>query len=254
MSAPINDPLNDPAYANRLAKLLPMLGSAQSEEADVARRKLIEHLGAQGLTLLDLANRLQRQVLVNGNPAANPSGTPRAGEADRQIAGMRSLLAETQAEMTQSQGVAAELQRAVDRLALLANKLRRARDRAILLASLACLAGGIAVAVDLAPVLNRMLRTAPLTGVPGMPMYMQTGDEAERSALLPPGPGETAGTAAVQDLAVRYEPHDDAGVRAYLNRGTPVVIMRQVVVSNRNWLFVRSASGMGWARSGDVLR
>ncbi len=250
MSAPINDPLNDPAYATRLAKLLPMLGSAQSEEADVARRKLIEHLGAQGLTLLDLANRLQRQVLVN----ANPTSKLRGGEVDRQIAAMRSRLAETQAEMAQSQGVAAELQRAVDRLALLANKLRHARDRAILLASLACLAGGIAVAVDLAPVVNRMLRTAPLTGVPGMPMYMQTGDEAERSALLPPGPGETAGTAAVQDLAVRYEPHDDAGVRAYLNRGTPVVIMRKAVLNNRTWLFVRSASGMGWTRSGDVLR
>jgi len=113
---------------------------------------------------------------------------------------------------------------------------------------------GLALFVHFGPALHGLFQGQPASVTGGMPPFMQSGDEAARSALLPPGRGEIYGSAAVQDMPVRYDPHPDAGVRAYLNRGTPVVISRSVRSGDQTWVFVRSASGMGWAISGDVLR
>lgn len=242
------DPLNDPAFANRLAKLLPMLGSGQAEEADVARRKLIEHLGAHGLTLSDLALRLQRPATL-----AAPAAAAGSREADRQVATLKAVLSETAAELTQARAVERELQAAVDRLAALSSRLQRARNRARLVAIGASTASGVAVVLLILPLVRGMLLQQPKLESSGMPLFMENGDQAQRHALLPPAPGELPGQAAVADLPIRYEPRDDAGVRAYLTRGTPVVVMREVQIGTRTWLFVRSASGMGWARSGDVM-
>jgi hypothetical protein len=57
----------------------------------------------------------------------------------------------------------------------------------------------------------------------------------------------------VQDLAMRLGPNDDAGVRAFLNRGMRVVIEQQVRVGLQTWLLIRSVTGSGWVRSGDIL-
>jgi DNA-binding transcriptional MerR regulator len=241
------DPLNDPIFATRLSKLLPMLGSSQSAEADTARRKLIEHLNSQGLTLNDLASRLQRQVAVSAAPA-----NPRVSDSERRVAQLRAILAETTNELTQQRNTVLEQQRAVDRLALLASKLKRARDRAVTVAVAAglaiCAAGAFLVSRDI------FQHDASLAVNPGQAaLFMETGDEAAAHALLPPGPGEIRGNAAVQDLALHYEPREDSGVRAYLTMGAALIIMREATLGDRHWLLVRSASGMGWARSGDVL-
>ena len=66
-------------------------------------------------------------------------------------------------------------------------------------------------------------------------------------------PGERLGTVLVQDLAIRLSPNEDAGVRAFLNRGMRVVVEQQVRIGMQNWLLVRSVTGSGWVRGGDVL-
>jgi hypothetical protein len=66
-------------------------------------------------------------------------------------------------------------------------------------------------------------------------------------------PGERAGAARVQDLAIRLSPNDQATIRAFLNRGEPVAVEQQVRIGMQNWLLVRTATGTGWARAGDVV-
>jgi hypothetical protein len=77
--------------------------------------------------------------------------------------------------------------------------------------------------------------------------------ESAGNDTLQPGRNEQLGTALVQDLAVRMMPNESADVRAFLNQGTRVVIMRQSRVGPQTWLLVRSGSGAGWVRAGDVL-
>ena len=67
-------------------------------------------------------------------------------------------------------------------------------------------------------------------------------------------PGERLGQAAVQDLALRLQPNDDADVRAFLNMGEKVAIERREAVGSQVWLYVRSESAAGFVRSGDILR
>ena len=76
---------------------------------------------------------------------------------------------------------------------------------------------------------------------------------AADEASLRLAPGESFGTVLVQDLAIRLSPSEDAGVRAFLNRGMRVVVEQQVRLGLQNWLLVRSVTGSGWVRGGDVL-
>jgi hypothetical protein len=62
------------------------------------------------------------------------------------------------------------------------------------------------------------------------------------------------GRAAVQDLAIRLAPNDQADIRAFLNAGAPVVIQSEARLGKQTWLLIRSETGVGWVRSGDVLR
>jgi hypothetical protein len=71
--------------------------------------------------------------------------------------------------------------------------------------------------------------------------------------LMRLSPGEHYGTVLVQDLPIRLSPSDDAGVRAFLNRGMRVVIEQQVRVGMQNWLMIRSVTGSGWVRGADVM-
>jgi hypothetical protein len=57
----------------------------------------------------------------------------------------------------------------------------------------------------------------------------------------------------VQDLALRLAPSEDAPVRAFLNRGTRVLVERSLRSGDQTWLLIRTASGSGYVRSGDVL-
>ncbi|MEJ0045953.1 MAG: SH3 domain-containing protein [Rhodospirillales bacterium] len=57
----------------------------------------------------------------------------------------------------------------------------------------------------------------------------------------------------MQDLPIRLSPNDDATVRAFLNQGEHVAIRQEVRSNGQTWLLIRTGTGTGWVRAGDVL-
>jgi hypothetical protein len=242
------DPFSDAAFTSRLNKLLPMLGSAQAAEADTARRKLLEHLSQHRLSFTDLAYRLR-------DSAERPSFLQGSREMslERQLAIARSAKQEAAAEAVaasaRAHALEVNLQQTTFEIGRVLGSLARARSWAA--------AGWLTAALCLAiAVLPRVW--------PGPPAARQAAQLATNAAALQPedpfaadglraGPGESAGTAAVQDLPIRLSPNDDANVRAFLNRGERVVIQQRVHEGQQTWLLVRSATGNGWVRAGDVM-
>jgi hypothetical protein len=247
------DPFSDAAFITRLNKLLSMLGSAQPEEADTARRKLIEYLGHYRLSFTDLAQRLR------------DSGS---GDRPSFSQGARELSLERQLTIarTAKQEAVAEANAAIARLHLAETELQQqtfevgrllrlqARARAWMVAGWALAAAGVLLAVlpRAAPESTRqiVLRPEPRHEQ----MSLQAPDPYANSGPLHVGPGEVPGTAAVQDLAIRLTPNDDANVRAFLNRGERLVVQQEVRIGAQNWLLIRTTTGTGWVRAGDVER
>ncbi len=245
------DPFSDAAFISRLNKLLSMLGSAQAEEADTARRKLIEYLGQYRLSFTDLALRLR-------NTSERPSFTRGAKEMslERQLEIARSAkqeaAAEAQAAAARAHSLEVELQRSAFEIGRLLGNQAKARAWMILAWSAA--AAGVLVAV-----VPHILTVAPGFGFARATPTAETtqitltpGDPFAGTSPLRLGPGEVAGVAAVQDLAIRLTPNENANVRAFLNRGERVVIHQQVRVGSQTWFLIRTATGIGWVRAGDV--
>lgn len=247
------DPFSDAAFISRLNKLLSMLGSAQPEEADTARRKLIEYLAQYRLSFTDLAQRLR-------DTSERPSFTRGAKEMslERQLAIARSAkqeaAAEAQAAAARVYSLEVELQRSAFEIGrLLGNQ---ARTRAWMIVAWTAAAAGLLIAF-----VPRVLPHTPGSGpartvasAETARVTMTPGDPFAGNNPLRLGPGEVAGIAAVQDLAIRLTPNDDANVRAFLNRGERVVIHEQVRVGTQTWFMIRTATGIGWVRAGDVER
>jgi hypothetical protein len=243
------DPFSDSAFVGRLQKLLPMLGSQQPGEADAARRKLIEHLSQHRLSLLDVAARLRE-------PAARAASFT-AGA--RELGLERQLMLARQARDEQAQEVMiagmriraleAELQQTSYEIA----RIAQMQGRSSLWTVAAWAVAGICVLVTFGP---RLLRSVPSShaGSGGIASQAAPPREIDTSGtVLRIAPGERAGAARVQDLAIRLSPNDQATIRAFLNRGEPVAVEQQVRIGMQNWLLVRTATGTGWARAGDVV-
>ncbi len=241
-----NDPFAEPAFLSRLQKLLPMLGSAQPAEADAARRKLLEHLAHARLSLTDVSNRL------GSAPAPQSSflqGT-REMSLERQLGIARTARHEAEAEAAAARARVAELQAALQQSTLNVGRALQGQARGRTFAALGFCAAAIALMVaggaQFGPLFSRGSAGAPLATL------QSSGDKAAGETLQL-ARGERLGTALVQDLAVRLAPSDSAGVRAFLNQGTRVAISGQERVGPQNWLYIRSGSGFGWVRAGDVL-
>jgi hypothetical protein len=245
------DPFSDAAFMTRLNKLLSMLGSAQAEEADTARRKLIEYLGQYRLSFTDIGQRLAGSM-------DRPSFTQGARELslERQLAIARSAkqeaAAEAQAAAARVHSLEVELQRQTFEIGRLLGI--QVRARAWMIVAWVVAAGCLVVGV-----MPRIVR-APQAGSPqeadhrlGEQVTMQP-DPFGPNSQLHLNAGEVPGRAAVQDLAIRLSPNDDANVRAFLNRGEPVVVQQVVHVGPQTWLLIRTTTGSGWVRSGDVER
>jgi hypothetical protein len=100
-----------------------------------------------------------------------------------------------------------------------------------------------------------VLPRGPVSRLPAVTVtHNQTVNGPGGDEVMSMRPGEIVGHAAVQDLAIRLAPNNDATPRAFLNLGEPVVIQTQVHVGQQTWLLIRSITGNGWVRSGDVLR
>ncbi len=254
------DPFSDAAFLGRLQKLLPMLGSQQPGEADAARRKLLEHLGQHRLSLLDVAARLRDAPANRAAPssAGAPSFTQGAREIslERQLAIARHAKEEAAHEALVAgmriRALEVDLQQSTFEIARILQSQVHSRVAAV--------AGWAAAFIVLLLWIGPgLLNLTPLRGagpfagrtntVAALPRVDQ--DSTESLHLLP---GERRGEAAVQDLAIRLSPNDQAAIRAFLNRGEPMAIRQQQRIGSKTWLLVRTTTGTGWALSGDVLQ
>jgi hypothetical protein len=239
------DPFSDAVFTGRLQKLLPMLGSAQPAEAEAARRKLAEHLAHHRLSFTDLAQHFHANA-----PRPGPSFTQGARELslERQLAIARSAKEEAAREAESAlhrvRVLEIELQQATFEIGRTLNSQSKIR----VAAAIACIVAAACVIVVVLPHAPRptaptlrtiqiLLQPNPAAGDPGAHL----------------NPGEVLGHAAVQDLAIRLGPNDQATIRAFLNYGEPVVIQHQIRLGAQTWLLIHSATGSGWVRSGDVL-
>jgi hypothetical protein len=248
------DPFSDAAFTSRLNKLLPMLGSAQAAEADTARRKLMEHLGQHRLSFTDLAQRLrngaERPSFFQGGMAGS-----REMSLERQLAIARNAKQEAAAEAiaatNRAHALEVSLQQATFETARVLSTLARARFWAA--------AGWTVAAICLCLVAAPRLWPLAITARQHRALQIAANDAAMQPAdpfadvSLRVGPGEQPGSAAVQDLPILVMPNDDANVRAFLNRGERLVIQQQVRAGAKTWFLVRSATGTGWVRAGDVI-
>ena len=240
------NPFTDAAFTGRLQKLVPMLGSEQPGEADAARRKIGEHLAHFRLSFTDLANFLR-----DASPRPAPSFSQQAREAslERQLAIARQAKEEAAREaevaVLRVRALELELQQITFEIGRNLNSQARVR----LLAAIACI---VAVFCLFAAILPRtpVSRQAAVI-VTHSQTVISPGNGGDVSTSM--RPGEQVGHAAVQDLAIRLAPNDQAAPRAFLNYGEAVVIQSQTRVGQQTWLMIRSITGNGWVRSGDVL-
>lgn len=246
------DPFSDAAFTGRLQKLLSMLGSEQPGEADAARRKIGEHLAHHRLSFTDLAQNLRDSA-----PRTAPSFVQGARELalERQLAIARTAKEEAaheaEAALHRVRILEIELQQATFEIGRSLNSQGRVRAAA----AVACIVAAFCLIVVILP------HGQPNASAPSVPAQITHQPPANNAPQMGPGdptahvaPGEIMGRAAVQDLAIRLSPNDEATIRAFLNYGEKMVIQAQVKVGPQTWLLVRSATGVGWVRSGDVLR
>jgi hypothetical protein len=263
------NPFTDAAFTGRLQKLVPMLGSEQPGEADAARRKIGEHLAHFRLSFTDLANHLR-----DAAPRPAPSFSQQAREAslERQLAIARQAKEEAaheaEAALHRVRVLEIELQQVTFEIARQLNSQARVR----LAAAIACIIAAACLLIVVLPRSGAVRQPTVIVmhnaGAGGSSASVPTGASAAASPGASIGgqptgpddlgvarrPGDLIGRAAVQDLAIRLAPNDQAATRAFLNYGEAVVIQSQVHIGQQTWLLIRSITGTGWVRSGDVLR
>ncbi len=242
-------PFEDTAFVSRLQKLLSMLGSEQPGEADVARRKLVEHLGNHRLSLTELGARLRAP------PAAAPRPSFGGAEMglDRQLYLARVARQEAEADTQRARQRITELSRSLQEAQVDFTRALQGQARTRLLA----LAGWLLAAGAGLLLWNHQTHavtqaSSAIVDRPASQAVARPADPEDGQALHA-AEDERPGTVLVQDLPVRLSPNDNGEVRAFLNRGTHVLIGRQTRVGVQTWLLIRTVTGSGWVRSGDVL-
>jgi hypothetical protein len=248
------EPFDDSAFVSRLQKLVSMLGSEQPGEAEAARRKLVDHLSSHRLSLTDIAMRLRDSAGKGVSNGASFTQGAREMSLERQLSIARAAKLDIEADLRRSEYQRSELQQAMQQAAFDVGRALRGQARARLLAALGWLSAAIAGVLVLLVTAKAPAGWVAHTQVVPRPAAVGRTDVAEGTELIMRlAPGEHYGTVLVQDLAVRLNPNDDAGIRAFLNRGMHVVIEQQVRVGPQIWLLIRSVTGSGWVRGGDVL-
>ena len=241
------DPFSDTAFVSRLQKLLPMLASEQPGEADAARRKLLEHLGHHRLSLTDLALRLPA-----GRQASFTQGA-REMALERQLHIARISRQEAESDTQRAMVQVAELRHTMQQISFDTVRALQSQARTRLIAVAGWLLLAVLAALTMADHLHRngVLQGEAVVASDRSMLRPDTAPSKDAALIL--SPGESFGTVLVQDLAIRYSASDEAGVRAFLNRGMRVVVEQQVRVGAQSWLLIRSVTGSGWVRGGDVL-
>lgn len=243
---PEQDPFSNAAFLDRLAKLLPLLASAQAGEADSARRRLIEHLAHHRLSLTDLANQLQTLSRRNN---AGPDSLRRDLQGVRQAWHM----AEERARYATEQSMV--LSQRANQAEAYVQQLLVERSRVRIVA-----AGSIVTALSALGMLAFMLWSSPFAGpesrqsaaVVSGPLTARYGDADAVPA--PPDADMLARTAvvAVADAAVRGGTSPAAPVRFHLPRNAAVAIVGYVLQPGGSLALIRTPAGLGFLPAAEL--
>ncbi len=247
------DPFADPAFLDRFGKLLPMLGSGQANEADTARRKLLEHLGHHRLTLTDVATRLRRP------PQAAPAPARSAGEAEltRELDLVRHAQRASEQMARSALQQNAQLQNRASRAesAQLAAQVQRRGERIAMFSATALAVGLLAIVVldhmpGRTPADDGAASTITATMQPTRPPL--AAPDAPASSLPAMVDGERLGSVLSHDIAVRADPAPESRIVGFLAHGTAVVVVREAEAGGVKWVLVRSTVGAGYVPASSV--
>ena len=241
------DPFADPAFLDRFGKLLPMLGSGQANEADTARRKLLEHLGQHRLTLTDVATRIRRPP----QPPVAPARTASEAELMRELDLVRHAqrASEQMARNALQQNAVLQNRTSRAETAQLAAQVNRRGERIAMFAATALAVALLAVVVfdhmpgrspadeAAGPISATMQPSRPPLGVPDSPAMVE---------------GEHLGSVLSHDIAVRADPAPESRIVGFLAHGTAVVVVRETEQGGVNWVLVRSTVGAGYVPASSV--
>ena len=252
----MSDPFAEPEFQDRLRKLLRMLASDQDQEADTARRKLLQHLAQHDLSANDLADRL----------SGAPSEELAAARTAMRHAEQRAARAEerrAQAEFALGAGRGGEG---------VGGRSRRRSSRGTRVGlgvlALAVPCAGLALFLLLnrhAEPPARRVASAPASTAPAAPAAPRpppSQPSAEGTAMFSTGgivrevrqPAEWVGTVAGAGAELRSDMRPDALVLAVLQDGERVTVQRAVTYQGAEWLQVSTASGPGFVPVARVRR
>lgn len=239
------DPFSEPEFQDRLRKLLRMLASDQEQEADTARRKLLQHLAQHDLSANDLADRL-------------------GGAPSEELAAAR-----TAARHAEQRAARADERRVQAEFALAAGRPPGSRSSratrvglGVLLVAVPC--AGLALFLLLngpaeAPV-RRFAAPTPAAQAPRA--APSPAAPAEGTAMFSTGgmvsevrqPPEWAGAILGGGTELRSDMRPDALVLAVLQEGERVTVQRAVTYQGSEWLQVNTTSGPGFVPIARVRR
>lgn len=248
------DPFADPAFLDRFGKLLPMLGSGQANEADTARRKLLEHLGHHRLTLTDVATRIRRPPQAPAAPAP-PARSATEAELTRELDLVRHAQRASEQMARSALQQNAQLQNRASRAetAQLAAQVHRRGERIAMFAATALAVGLLAIVVfDHMP--GRVPADDPAAGPiaatmqPSRPPLVAPDADAAGAMV----DGERLGSVLSHDIAVRADPAPESRIVGFLAHGTAVVVMRETEAGGVKWVLVRSTVGAGYIPASSV--
>ncbi len=242
------DPFADPAFLDRFGKLLPMLGSGQANEADTARRKLLEHLGQHRLTLTDVATRIRRPPQVAPAPARTASEAELTRELDLVRHAQRASEQMARSALQQNAQLQSRASRA--ETAQLAAQVHRRGERIAMFAATALAVGLLAIVV-----FDHMPGRAPADDGAASPITA-TMQPSRPPLATPDAPamvdGERLGSVLSHDIAVRADPAPESRIVGFLAHGTAVVVVRETEANGVKWVLVRSTVGAGYVPASSV--
>ncbi len=247
------DPFADPAFLDRFGKLLPMLGSGQANEADTARRKLLEHLGQHRLTLTDVATRIRRppQVAAPAAPAAPAARGASEAELMRELDLVRHAqrASEQMARSALQQNAQLQHRATHAETAQLAAQVHRRGERIAMFAATA-----LAIALLAVVVFDHMPGRVPADDAasPITATMQPTRPPLNEPAAPAMADGERLGNVLSHDIAVRADPAPDSRIVGFLAHGTAIVVVREIEAGEVKWVLVRSNAGVGYIPASSV--
>ena len=257
------DPFADPEMRERAAKLLRLLASDATGEADAARTALLRLLARHGASLDDLTRRLLDPASASMPASAVVASSGAATGLPGDLAALRAALAAAERRATLAEAVASTAIAEAERLRSAGGRLRVASIAgagvAALLLALAWLPGRHAPAPvpvpSAAPAMTSPVIPAPASSrqVVSPQAAGATREPAPEPAEQPPRPAARTGRVLPgAGVPLRLDPVPDASPVAILPEGTQVAIDQAFPMLGVDWLQVRTPKGAGFVPAAGI--